>query len=558
MRWCSRVAVVGLTLSLIALAACKKEGELPPEFGPRGPAVDVAKLQAPALFAHIPADAPYVFASFEAVPLPYYAKIRRALGPALLRSLDQLRSRAPDGGEAGRWLEAVIDELDGKWSAAGLESLGLSARPRFAIYGHGALPVVARVEIKDGKALLATIERIAQRAGARLPPLENRHGREFWRLELPGEAGAIVAITGDQLVAAYGPRPAIAAVLPQILGAEQPSRNMAGGDELKRLIARHRLGPLLIGYVDARRLASGVLALAEHAPPAACTAAIDRIAAQVPRLVVSYTELTDKRFSGAAVVELAPPLAEELKALRAAVPGLRAVLEGEPLLAAGGGIDLARGREAGKAVAATLRDLGIACDAQELVRAARELRDAMTEPIPAPLAKLAGAAIAIDSIDFGDGGGKGGGAERGVPRAVEGIAMAAVPDVRSAFASLEDNLPVSVSADGKLHPIPLAKLGVPFDLHGGVGEQAIVVAAGARGKQQAEKVLAASAGDKAPFLAAKIDVTKLLELQRRLDPSARRDLADLDGAMAALFGQMTLRIDATDAGLALWMAGELK
>jgi hypothetical protein len=558
----TRAAAVIAALAALALAACKKEGELPPEFGPRGPAVDVATLKAPALFAHIPADAPYVFASFEAVPLEYYAKIRRALGPALARSLDQIRQLRSWGGdrEADRWLDAVLDELDGKWSAKGLESLGLSAQPRFAIYGHGALPIVARVEIKDGKALLATIERIAHRAGAQLPPLENRHGREFWRIELPGDAGAIVTITGDELVTAYGPRPAIAAVLPQILGAEQPSRNMAGGEELKRLIAKHRLGPLLIGYVDAKRLASSAIALAEHAPPAACTAEIDRLAAQVPRLVMGYTELTDKRFSGAAIVELAPPLVEELKALRVAVPGLRTALEGEPLLAVGGGLDLARGREAGKSLAATLRDLGIACDAQELVRAARKLRDAIAEPLPEPLAKVAGAAIRIDSVDFGGGNDNGGRAAPGVPRAVEGVAMIAAPDARSVLAALGDKLRVSVAADGKLHPIQLAELGLPFELHGGVGAQAIVVAAGARGKQQAEKVLAASANDKAPLLAAKLDLAKLMELQRRLDPSdpSGRGLADLDGATAALFGRMMFHIDATDAGLALWMSGDLK
>src|SRR5262245_30045983 len=88
-----RGARVGVAArSLPALAACKKEGELPPGFGPRGKAVDVDQLQAPALFAHIPADAPYVLASFEAVSLDYYAKMKRALGPALLRSFDQLRA----------------------------------------------------------------------------------------------------------------------------------------------------------------------------------------------------------------------------------------------------------------------------------------------------------------------------------------------------------------------------------------------------------------------------------------------------------------------------------
>ncbi len=343
MRWSPRAWVVAaVALSSIALAACKKDSELPPGLGPRGPVIDVDKLRAPALFAHIPADTPYVLASFEAVSLDYYAKLKRVTAPALARSVDQLRAMGA-GSDLGRWVDALTDELAGKWTASGVESLGLSARPRFAIYGHGALPVVARLEIKDGKALLATIERIAHRAGATLPPLENRHGREFWRIELPDETGAIVAIADDQLVAAFGPRHAIAAVLPQILGAEKPARSMADGAELKQVIARHRLGPVMVGFADTKRLAHAMVALAEETPPADCLAEIDRLAAQVPRLVFGYSELTGKRFSGAAVVELAPALIERLKALRTTVPGLGAARAGEPRFAMGGGLDLERG-----------------------------------------------------------------------------------------------------------------------------------------------------------------------------------------------------------------------
>jgi hypothetical protein len=553
-RRCARIAVIAL--ALLALAACKKEGELPPGFGPRGPAVDVDKLQAPALFAHIPADTPYVLASFEAVSLDYYAKMKRAIGPALLRSVDQLRSLT-QGSELERWIDAVTDELAGKLSAKGLASLGISAQPRFAIYGHGALPMVARIEIKDGKALLATIERIAQRAGAKLPPLENRHGREFWRIELPGDNGAIVAIADDQLVAAFGPRHTIAAVLPQILGVEKPSRNMAGGDELKRLIAKHRLGPLMIGFADSKRLASAVLALTEHTPPAACTAEIERLTAQVPRFVFGYTELTEKRFSGAAILELAQPLVEELKALRTEVPGLAAALDGDPMLAMGGGIDLARGKTAGKAMAAALRDLGQACEVQPLIRAARDLREGLSEPLPGPVAKIAGGAIAIDSIDFGSGGRRRLG--RSMPRSVEGFAMLATSDAKAFFEALAEEITpiraLDFKANGKLHEIELTKYGLPFDIHGGIGERVLVVAAGSRGKRQAEQALSATGGGKAPFFAGSLDMGKIMELQAELDPSAARDL---NASMATIFGRTTFTLDVTDAGLALWMSGDLK
>lgn len=555
----SRVAV--FVLGLLALAACKKEGELPPGFGPQRAAVDVDKLQSPALFAHIPADTPYVVAAFEATPLDYLSKLKRTLGPAMGRTLDRIRSLADDS-ELARWIDAVTDELDGKWSVKGLESLGLSARPRFAFYGHGAAPAVLRLEVKDAKAVLATVERIAARAGARLPALETRHNREFWRIELPGETGAIVSLADNQLVAAFGPRHAIAAVLPQIVGAEKPSRNMADGKPLKDLIARHRLGPQLIGYVDSRRLAKDLLALADRAAPADCAAEIDRLAAQVPRLVFSYTEISDKRHAGGMILELAPALAEQLKALRTAVPGLAAALADEPAFAMGGGLDLARARTAGKAMANAMRDLGDACEARGLVRAARELRDATTEPLPGPLAKLTGVAVAVDAIDFG------GGKPRrsydygpSLPRDVDGFAMVSTTDGKASLEALADELPpiheLGVKADGKLHAVELTKFGLPFDVHGGVGQEVLAVSAGSRGKRRAEKALAQTGGGKAPFFAGTFDMTKLIELQRRFDPST--DLSrDLDDAMSQFFGRTTFTVDATDAGLAIWYSTELK
>jgi hypothetical protein len=561
MRWSSRVVAVVVALSLVALAACKKDSERPPELGPRGPAIDVDKLQAPALFAHIPADTPYVLASFEAVSLDYYAKMKRAIAPAMARSVDQLRALGA-GTDVERWLDAVAGELAGKWTASGIESLGLSARPRFAVYGHGALPVVARLEIKDGKALLATIERIAHRAGEALPPLENRHGREFWRIELPDDMGAIIAIADDQLVAAVGPRHAIAAVLPQILGVEKPARSMADGAELKQVIAKHRLGPVMVGFTDTKRLAHALIALADEAPPADCLAELDRLAARVPRFVFGYAELTDKRFSGAAVLELAPPLIEELKALRTTVPGLGAALAGKPLFAMGGGLDLERGKAAGQAAAAVLRDLGRACEAEELVRGARALREGLAEGLPGPLAAVAGGAISIDSIDLGSDLGSGSAARRSygrtaIPRGAEGFAMLAVADARDVFGAIAALLPQlsEIEPDGRLHELPLTKYGLPFDIHAGVGERALVVAAGARGKRQAKEVLDATGGGKVPFLAGTLDLRKTMELGAQLDGAS--PTRDLDESMAAMFGRATFSLDVTDAGLALWMSGEL-
>lgn len=554
--WRSRIAITAVWVA--ALATCKKEEALPESFAQKGPAVDVSKLQAPPLFAHIPADTPYVMASFEAWSVEYFAKTKRVLAPVLSRGIDQMRGLLEDS-EVLRWFDAVTEVMDGKWTEQGLESLGLSARPRFALYGHGAAPVVLRLEVKDSKKLLATLERVAQKAGAQLPPLEQRHGGEFWRIELPGELGAVISLAANQLVAAVGPRHAVAAVMPLLVGTEKPARNMADGKQLKDLIAKHKLGPQLIGYVDSKRLAHELIALADRAPSQECTTAIDRLAGQVPRFVMSYTEASAKRYTGAMILELGSGAAGRLKELRTPVPGLSAALEGEPMLALGGGIDLERGKAAGKAVAGVMRDLGEACESRDLTRVGRDLREAMSEALPGPIAKLAGVALAIDSIDFGSQRARGG--TPPIPREVDGFAMIGSRDAKGMFEALSDELPpvaaVGIEPDGKLHTVELTKFGLPFDVRAGVGKEVIAVSSGSRGKKRAEKALGATAGSSVPLLAGTFDMGKLSELQAQLASSSQLE-REYNEALAQLFGRTTFTMDATDAGLEIWFSAEIK
>jgi hypothetical protein len=69
-----------------------------PAAAPRSPpwyelapsAIDVDRLAAPALLAHIPADTPFALVSFEPIPLAYFAKLKRELGPRLASIRDAI------------------------------------------------------------------------------------------------------------------------------------------------------------------------------------------------------------------------------------------------------------------------------------------------------------------------------------------------------------------------------------------------------------------------------------------------------------------------------------
>jgi hypothetical protein len=288
---CRSLAVL---VVMVALAACKKEGggdamDLPAEMKPHVAQGDPSKLAVPALFASVPADTPYLVASLDAAPPELWARMRQAVKPLI----DIAAAKWQEQRGKNEVMDAVLSEMEGKWSQAGIESLGFSAQPRFAIYGLGLQPVVARMAVKDGKAVQATIERIAAKAGKQLPPPATRGGRSYWQYSDDG-VSVVVSIAGDELIAALGKAEDVEAKLGLILGLDKPAKDMADGALVKQLMARHGFGGQLIGFADTRQLAGKALEAAGGLPsPAspACTGELDRLSAKLPHLVLGYSEL---------------------------------------------------------------------------------------------------------------------------------------------------------------------------------------------------------------------------------------------------------------------------
>lgn len=547
----------------VALAACGKDAldeRLPADLRPKPAKVDPGSIKAPPLFAHVPADTPYLVGSFEPVSLEYYAKLRAALAPVARRAMARLRDSADDP-RFDRLVAALMEELAGKWSARGLETLGISATPRFALYGLGITPLVARIEVKDHDVLRATLERIARKAQLELPPLETHAGVTFWRLASP-EVQIIVSLADRHLVIAAGRPAEIDGKLGLILGSEKPAQSMASGKPLLEVMTRHGFGPQLVGYVETRRLLAAALARDgqvpdNQKPSAECTSQLDRIAGRVPRFVIGYTEISSKRASGGAVLELAPDLVREVGGMKTAVPGLAAAMANRPTLAIGGGLDFVAAQDLLRAGMAAVRGVASACELAEVARDAEMLGRQLGKPLPAVVREVTGGVMAIQSIEFRK--------SSPMPSRLEGFAMASVRSGKAAFAAAKAELPLleelGLKTDGELRPIG-DLLPIPFDLNGGIGERAMVFAVGTEGRKLARRVLEAKAGgDKAPFLVASYDYGQLIALRGQLGGllEAESDAeAELDAGLATMFGRAGGSIDIGDKGLVFWGSVELK
>lgn len=549
-------------VAVLALAAAceKKTASTPalPELVAKPAAVDVAKLSAPALFANIPADTPYMIAAFEAISLEYYAKMKRALAPGFSKITDEIRSAADDD-SAERLMTAIEQELDGKWDAKGLESLGFSASPRFAIYGLGIAPIVFRIEVRDDKAVLATIERVAQRAQFTLSALQTIGARTYWRLQNgSGDMAAIVALADNQLVFAAGRAADVDRNLGLIVGSEKPQASMAGGKALTEIMVKHGFGPNMIGFADTRKMMTQGMEFAGLQPSPACTTEIERIGTRVPRAVLGYSLLTTTVSSGGAVVELAPDLVAQLEAMRAEVPGLTEAVAGKPILAFGGGIQIDSARKLALDAVSAVRRFGEACELAKLVEQAAAASDTLSRPLPPFVTGVTGFVMALNELSFGK--------TSPVPEKFEGYAAITSPDPKLLFGQVQALQPqiakLGITTDGSFHPV--SGLPVPFPIHGAVGERSIVLTVGTKGKTLGQAVLGARATGKAPFLLMSYEYGQFLQLQSQLtslmgptDPlqEAQRTLND---GLAKLFGRTAASVDAGRHGLTFWGTIEMK
>jgi len=554
---------LALVAVLASAVACEKKTRTAPAPAPvevvaKPAVVDVSRLTAPALFASVPTDTPYMLAAFEAIPLEYYAKFKRAVGPAMGSAFAQLGTLMEDEG-ADRVMTAIAQELEGKWDAKGLESLGFTASPRFALYGLGVAPVVFRIEVRDDKAVLATIDRIAQRAGVTLTAPQTQDARSFWRKQSKdGETASILALADKQLVVAFGRTAEIDKNLGLILGSEKPQASMASGKALTDIMVKHGFGPHLIGFVDTRKMITQGMEFAGQPPSPACTTEIARLGARVPRAVLGYTLLGPSMSSGGAILELAPDLVAQLQGLRTQVPGLTEAVAGKPMFAVGLGIQIDGARKLALDAAAAVRRLGEACELAKLVEQAADAGDTLSRPLPGPLATMTGLVMAVHEISFGT--------SSPVPDKIEGYAALTSTNAQALWGQLEAAEPklgkLGIRADGRVHAV--TGLGVPFPIHGGVGERAIVLGIGTKGKPLAESAIGTRATTNAPFMVMTYDYGKFLELQSQVsllvsgaDPLQEVE-RKLNEGLATLFGRAAASLDVGTHGLAFWGTIEMK
>ena len=402
----------------VALAACGQKEEQAAV-----PATDEAQ----SLLSMVPADTPYLAANLAPPPdavidtylarwEPVAAEIQNQLSKART-DLESSGGTGTDKDQGERLLLALLEELDGKFNRAGLESLGFDLQANRVFYGMGAFPVI-RMGLKDATALLATVQRVMDKAAMQAPELEYQ-GVKYWRLADDSQgadgqgdvpAGAYIAILPDHLALSVFPLAGEAELLPAFLGLSKPAES----DALERLTAlnsKYGYTPHGSGYLDLHKLAdrfmnpetllAKTLAASGEFDAATmsdqCVTEIHGIIDNAPEMNFGVTELSENALAYQYRVQQPAPLAGQLQELVSAIPAARTVTD--RVLEFAFGLKVGAARElVREKVTAIVTDPYQCEHLQDLNRSAQEALVKLDQPMPPFVNNFRGFRLSLTEI----------------------------------------------------------------------------------------------------------------------------------------------------------------
>ncbi len=284
--------------------------------------------------AYVPADTPYVLVNPKGTPKAVTAAWMGIYGSSvsdLYAELPNDPSMQQIPGELGIWMRASLPEIANFVNVEGFARLGLKADARYVIYGHGILPVY-RFELEDAAKLGEMVKRIEGRAGKTIATRKiDEH--TLWSVG-DDKATVLFGAIGPYFVATLLPTSADDTRVRAQLGLTLPERALADTDTLAQLDRSHGFDGHLSGYIDVAGLArrftgrdaadrAVIEAFGGEMPEisAACSADMDRITAQFPRVAMGTRAFDAKSMDFSMVVELEPATAKAWQALAAPIPG---------------------------------------------------------------------------------------------------------------------------------------------------------------------------------------------------------------------------------------------
>ena len=541
-----RLLILGLaSFFLLALNACKKEQEAADK-----PAVTATKSSAQ-IFDFVPADTPYLFGNLEMIPdetLDFFmAKFQPLLDQAqgaISKSLESAKAEQAEAEadtEAGddadyptfeghKLVYSWLQELDGKLSRDGIEELGFKMPAHQIVYGIGPFPVM-RLEIGDGDAIRAMVQRVMERA--EMPLQDQQFGdQSYWRVAMD-KINMLVSVQDNELAIALVPPSLNDAVLPNVLGTETPADVLNASTVLKQLNSENDYLPYGSGYLDVARF---VEIMTDDPTPAAnafrslaeldfstmepeCRAEFNGFAQILTRLETGYTELDKSGMGMAFTADLENQLASELAGLTAE----NGVFSSDPggVMSVAFGINIPKVREwllakADQHVAAPYKCSSLA----DLNNQWQTMQAQLNRPLPPFVGNLTGLRIRLDDLDM----------QGAMPNSGKGLVALSTSNPEMLVGMAQMFLPslagLTLEPNGEPQPLPLDGMPVPVDqAYIAMNSDSIGIAMGEGMAGELGNFISNTGGSDGAVLAFGYDFAFYFDKIQSMMP----DLSDIDG-----------------------------
>lgn len=447
--------------------------------------------------AYVSVDTPYVFANRVPTPaaiseawmkLSQSGNVERDV-ERFLRTLEEDAAEEDADADAvafreamKRWLPALAPEIQRVYTRAGIEELGFTFESRYAMYGHGLLPVM-RVELADPAKFAAMVARVEERAGEKLTK-RTFADASYWQVAA-GKIELLFGTADGQLVITVGPSGQNEAVWQQQLGLSLPAKSLLESGALADLETQQGYTGHGSGWIDLRDLlrrltgrdtgdaaVMSALGLPVPAPDARCIAEFDALAARAPRMHMGVSKMDAKALTMSGLWEMDPAIRDALSTLPAPIPGPGA--SGEGLLRVGVSIDgTALLRQLG-VMAKAIQAAQFACeDLQPINEMAAELDANLKNPALAMAGAVNALQFALDGVQLG---------EDGTPEQLSAVVAAGGSMPPMLWSLLQSSVPplaeVTLAPDGKPVVLPEGLWPLPIRLQALMTSGSLALAAG--------------------------------------------------------------------------------
>ncbi len=307
-------------------------------------------------FADIPAETSFVFAGLEPAPGEWGSSGDDGMKRYI---------RVAGWMESAGLLPPILQELHmALQQGASLETLGLAARPRFAMYGLGPVPVY-KLELGSPSAFQKTLDRLESQGDLGDIDKGTRQGTHY-RIYRQDDALTVLALRDGALFVSVAPPAARRPVLAHLVGTSSPDSSLAETTRLAEIRSSHDVTRQGVGYVDIAGLvrnASGVESPSEPGGAVwealelgpdsngdisqACRNEAESIARAVPRAVMGVEAWSETNFAIKAGLEVDHERMTRIADVSGDIPGMGSKAFEASTLALGAGMQM---REVSKLV----------------------------------------------------------------------------------------------------------------------------------------------------------------------------------------------------------------